>query len=103
MRTVAPSDFTPSNSADLSLVEAFRKGVNDGGLLEGRDGGEEVLGLDQVRLGCVFERGVVHERAHSRIDQLLLGLTDYASLVEAIGLYEDAIRVVARVQLGRPQ
>jgi putative tryptophan/tyrosine transport system substrate-binding protein len=28
---------SPSNSADLSLVEAFRKGVNDGGLLEGRD------------------------------------------------------------------
>jgi len=28
---------SPTNSADLSLVEAFKKGVNDGGLLEGRD------------------------------------------------------------------
>jgi putative tryptophan/tyrosine transport system substrate-binding protein len=28
---------SPTNSADLSLVEAFRKGVSDAGLLEGRD------------------------------------------------------------------
>ena len=28
---------SPTNSADLSLVEAFRKGINDAGLLEGRD------------------------------------------------------------------
>ena len=28
---------SPSNSSDLSLVEAFRKGVRDGGLLEGHD------------------------------------------------------------------
>ena len=28
---------SPTNGADLCLVEAFRKGVNDGGLLEGRD------------------------------------------------------------------
>jgi putative ABC transport system substrate-binding protein len=28
---------SPTNSYDLSLVEAFRKGVNDAGLLEGRD------------------------------------------------------------------
>ena len=28
---------SPSNSSDLSLVEAFRKGVSDAGLLEGRD------------------------------------------------------------------
>jgi len=27
----------PSNSSDMSLVEAFRKGVSDGGLLEGQD------------------------------------------------------------------
>ena len=29
---------SPTNSGDLSLVEAFKNGVNDGGLLEGRDG-----------------------------------------------------------------
>jgi putative tryptophan/tyrosine transport system substrate-binding protein len=28
---------SPSSGSDLSLVEAFRKGVRDGGLLEGRD------------------------------------------------------------------
>jgi putative tryptophan/tyrosine transport system substrate-binding protein len=28
---------SPSNSSDMSLVEAFRKGVSDGGLLEGQD------------------------------------------------------------------
>jgi putative tryptophan/tyrosine transport system substrate-binding protein len=28
---------SPSNASDLSLVEAFRKGVRDGGLLEGHD------------------------------------------------------------------
>jgi len=28
---------SPSNSSDLSLVEAFKKGVRDGGLLEGHD------------------------------------------------------------------
>jgi putative tryptophan/tyrosine transport system substrate-binding protein len=28
---------SPSNSSDVSLVEAFRKGVSDGGLLEGQD------------------------------------------------------------------
>ena len=28
---------SPTNSGDLSLVEAFKNGVNDGGLLEGRD------------------------------------------------------------------
>jgi putative tryptophan/tyrosine transport system substrate-binding protein len=28
---------SPSNSSDLSLVEAFRKGVSDAGLLEGHD------------------------------------------------------------------
>jgi putative ABC transport system substrate-binding protein len=27
----------PSNSSDLSLVEAFRKGISDGGLMEGQD------------------------------------------------------------------
>jgi hypothetical protein len=48
--------------------------------------------FDQVRLGCVFERPIVHEGARSRIDQLLLGLTDYASLVEAVGLYEHQSR-----------
>ena len=40
----------------------------------------------------VFERIVVHERARCRIDQLLLGLTDYASLAEAVGLYEHQSR-----------
>ena len=40
------------------------------------------------RSGCVFERGVVHERARSRIDPLLLSHTDYASLVEVVGLYD---------------
>jgi putative ABC transport system substrate-binding protein len=28
---------SPSNSSDLSLFEAFRKGLSDAGLLEGRD------------------------------------------------------------------
>jgi putative tryptophan/tyrosine transport system substrate-binding protein len=28
---------SPSNSSDMSLVEAFQKGVSDGGLLEGQD------------------------------------------------------------------
>ncbi len=35
---------------------------------------------------------VVHELVRSRIDQLFLGLTDYASLVEAVGLYEHQSR-----------
>jgi putative ABC transport system substrate-binding protein len=37
---------SPSNNFDLSLVEAFRKGVSDGGLLEDRD-----LILDVVWIG----------------------------------------------------
>ena len=42
----------------------------------------------QVRSGCVVEQ----ECAGSRIDPLLLPVADFASLVEAVGLYDHQIR-----------
>jgi hypothetical protein len=42
--------------------------------------------------GRVFERRIVQERAGFRIDPLILGLIDYARLVEAVSLYKHQSR-----------
>jgi hypothetical protein len=53
---------------------------------------EAALVFGQVRSGRIFERRIGQERACSRIDPLLLGLADYASLLEAVGLYQHQSR-----------
>jgi len=44
------------------------------------------------RPGCIFERRIGQETACSRIDPMFLGLTDYASLVEAVSFNEHQSR-----------
>ena len=50
------------------------------------------LVFGQVRLGCVFKGRIVQKRAGFRMDVLLLGLIDYACLVEAVSFYEHQSR-----------
>jgi hypothetical protein len=53
---------------------------------------EAALVFGQVRSGTIFERRIGQGRACSRINPLLLGIADYASLVETVSLYQHQSR-----------
>jgi hypothetical protein len=48
--------------------------------------------LFQVRSGCVFKRPIGQEWTRSRMDPLLFPITDNASVVQAVSLYDHQSR-----------
>jgi putative tryptophan/tyrosine transport system substrate-binding protein len=85
---------SPSNASDLSLVEAFRKGVRDGGLLEGHD---VVLDVIWTQNGREYPQEVIE-----LIQRGAAILATAGSSASAIAKQQTSIIPIVFINVGNP-
>jgi hypothetical protein len=108
--SVATTSVTPPQKSaqakkifSVTVIEPFPGHTTKQGLTLWTDqgGGKSRLFSVSCDPGRVFERRIVQERAGFRIDPLILGLIDYARLVEAVSLYKHQSRRRGVLDRGR--